>query len=43
MPIAGSEATVADLHLTAENLAGRRNRLGTVLIERVPAQKQEKD
>jgi CBS domain containing-hemolysin-like protein len=43
VPIAGSEATVADLHLTAENLAGRRNRLGTVLIERVPAQKQEKD
>ena len=43
VPIAGSEATVAGLHLTAENLAGRRNRLGTVLIERVPAQKQEKD
>jgi magnesium and cobalt exporter, CNNM family len=41
VPIAGSEATVAGLHLTAENLAGRRNRLGTVLIERVPAQKQE--
>ena len=33
VPIAGSEATVAGLHLTAENLAGRRNKLGTVLIE----------
>ena len=43
VPIAGSKATVAGLHLTAENLAGRRNRLGTVLIERVPAQRQEKD
>ncbi|HEX4829572.1 MAG TPA: hemolysin family protein [Trebonia sp.] len=35
VPIAGSEATVAGLHLTAENLAGRRNKLGTVLVERV--------
>ena len=36
-PSAGSEATVSGLHLTAENLAGhRRNKLGTVLIERVP-------
>jgi hypothetical protein len=26
--------TVAGLHLTAENLAGRRNKLGTILIER---------
>ena len=43
VPIAGSEATVAGLHLTAENVAGRRNRLGTVLIERVPAEKTEKD
>jgi CBS domain containing-hemolysin-like protein len=43
VPIAGSEATIADLHLTAENVAGRRNRLGTVLIERVPAEKTEKD
>ncbi len=43
VPIAGSEATVADLHLTAENVAGRRNRLGTVLIERIPAEKTEKD
>ncbi|HEY0934437.1 MAG TPA: hemolysin family protein, partial [Trebonia sp.] len=36
VPIAGSEVTVAGLRLTAENLAGRRNKLGTVLIERVP-------
>jgi CBS domain containing-hemolysin-like protein len=35
VPIAGSEATVAGLHLTAESIAGRRNKLGTVLIERV--------
>jgi CBS domain containing-hemolysin-like protein len=33
VPIAGSAATVAGLHLTAENLAGRRNKLGTVLVE----------
>ena len=39
VPIAGSEATVAGLHLTAENVAGRRNKLGTVLIERVPEEK----
>jgi CBS domain containing-hemolysin-like protein len=38
VPIAGSEATVAGLHLTAENLAGRRNKLGTVLVERVDAE-----
>jgi CBS domain containing-hemolysin-like protein len=43
VPIAGSEATVAGLRLTAENLAGRRNKLGTVLIERIPPQDQEKD
>jgi CBS domain containing-hemolysin-like protein len=39
VPIAGSEATVAGLHLTAENVAGRRNKLGTVLIERLPPAK----
>jgi CBS domain containing-hemolysin-like protein len=33
VPIAGSAATVSGLHLTAENLEGRRNKLGTVLIE----------
>jgi CBS domain containing-hemolysin-like protein len=41
VPIAGSEATVAGLHLTAENLAGRRNKLGTVLIERVAGDEPE--
>ncbi len=38
VPIAGSEATVAGLRLTAENLAGRRNKLGTVLIQRLEQQ-----
>jgi CBS domain containing-hemolysin-like protein len=38
VPIAGAEATVAGLRLTAENLAGRRNKLGTVLIERMADQ-----
>jgi CBS domain containing-hemolysin-like protein len=33
--IAGSTAEVAGLRLTAESLAGRRNRIGTVLVERV--------
>ena len=42
VPIAGAEATVAGLKLTAENLAGRRNKLGTVLIERVAARPMEK-
>jgi len=43
VPIAGSEANVAGLHLTAENLAGRRNKLGTVLVERIPARSPGKD
>ena len=43
VPIAGSEATVVGLHLTAENVAGRRNKLGTVLIERVEEPKREQD
>jgi CBS domain containing-hemolysin-like protein len=34
VPIAGSTATVRGLRLTAENLAGRRNKIGTVLVER---------
>jgi CBS domain containing-hemolysin-like protein len=41
VPIAGSEVTVAGLHLTAENLAGRRNKLGTVLIEQLPPEEME--
>jgi CBS domain containing-hemolysin-like protein len=34
VPIASSTATVRGLRLTAENLAGRRNKIGTVLVER---------
>jgi CBS domain containing-hemolysin-like protein len=37
VPIAGSVATVAGLRLTAESLAGRRNRIGTVTVERAIA------
>jgi CBS domain containing-hemolysin-like protein len=33
VPIAGSTATVAGLTLTAESLAGRRNRIGTVTVQ----------
>jgi CBS domain containing-hemolysin-like protein len=40
VPIAGAEATVAGLRLTVENLAGRRNKLGTVLVERVGSDAQ---
>jgi CBS domain containing-hemolysin-like protein len=35
VPIAGSVARVAGLRLTAESLAGRRNRIGTVTVERI--------
>jgi CBS domain containing-hemolysin-like protein len=34
VPIAGSTATVAGVRLTAESLAGRRNRISTVTVER---------
>ncbi len=34
VPIAGSTATVAGLRLTAESLAGRRNRISTVTVQR---------
>jgi CBS domain containing-hemolysin-like protein len=34
VPIAGSVATVSGLRLTAESLAGRRNRIGTVTVQR---------
>ena len=34
VPIAGSVADIAGLRLTAENLTGRRNRIGTVLVQR---------
>ncbi|WP_019633928.1 hemolysin family protein [Actinomadura atramentaria] len=35
VPIEGATATVAGLSLRAESLAGRRNRIGTVLVRRV--------
>ena len=35
VPIAGSTAEIAGLRLTAENPSGRRNRLASVLIERL--------
>jgi CBS domain containing-hemolysin-like protein len=35
VPIPGAVATVAGLRLTAESLAGRRNRIGTVRVERL--------
>ncbi|MBO0776854.1 MAG: HlyC/CorC family transporter [Actinobacteria bacterium] len=34
VPIPGSVATVSGLRLTAESMAGRRNRIGTVTVER---------
>src|SRR5262249_30179096 len=34
-PVEGSTAPVAGLTLHAESIAGRRNRIGTVLVERV--------
>jgi CBS domain containing-hemolysin-like protein len=36
VPIAGSTATVSGLRLTAESGSGRRNKIGTVLVEREP-------
>ncbi|HEV2371666.1 MAG TPA: hemolysin family protein [Streptosporangiaceae bacterium] len=41
VPIAGSKATVAGLSLTAESLAGRRNRIGTVTVAREDQDRQE--
>lgn len=35
VPIPGAEITVSGLHLVAEGPAGRRNRIGTVLVNRV--------
>ena len=43
VPIAGSTGTVEGLRLTAESIAGRRNRIGTVLIERVAAPEVDED
>ncbi len=36
VPIAGSTATISGLKLTAEKLAGRRNKIDTVLVEPQP-------
>ncbi|MCK2219922.1 hemolysin family protein [Actinomadura sp. ATCC 31491] len=41
VPIAGSHAEVAGLSLTAETLAGRRNRISTVVVRRVVAQEED--
>ncbi|KQP64670.1 MULTISPECIES: hemolysin family protein [unclassified Nocardioides] len=38
VPIAGSEVEAHGLRFTAEQTTGRRNRIGTVLISRVPPQ-----
>ncbi|MEV0149220.1 MULTISPECIES: hemolysin family protein [unclassified Nonomuraea] len=41
VPIAGSQAEVAGLRLTAESLAGRRNRISTVVVRRVTPPEDE--
>ncbi|SDG18542.1 Hemolysin, contains CBS domains [Sinosporangium album] len=41
VPIAGSEVEVEGLRLTAESLAGRRNRIGTVLVRRLLPSEQD--
>nr|WP_201761843.1 hemolysin family protein [Nonomuraea sp. K271] len=41
VPIAGSHAQVAGLSLTAESLAGRRNRISTVVVRRVAPPEDE--
>jgi CBS domain containing-hemolysin-like protein len=41
VPIAGSTATIAGLTLTAESIAGRRNRIDTVLVHRVPSHQDD--
>ena len=43
VPIAGSEGTIGGLRLTAENLSGRRNRIATVLVERVSEAAEQQD
>ncbi len=40
VPIAGSTATIGGLRLTAENLAGRRNKIDKVLVEPDPVNSQ---
>jgi CBS domain containing-hemolysin-like protein len=43
VPIAGSEATVGGLRLTAETLAGRRNRISTVVVRPVEPASGDED
>ena len=43
VPIAGLAGTVGGLRLTAENLSGRRNRIGSVLVERLPQEAEQTD
>jgi CBS domain containing-hemolysin-like protein len=43
VPIPGAVATVAGLRLTAESLAGRRNRIGAVRVERIGADEEAGD
>jgi len=41
VPIAGSEGAAGGLRLTAENLSGRRNQIGSVLVERLPQEAEQ--
>ena len=41
LPIAGSTTQVHGLELTAESIGGRRNRVDTVLVRRLPADGSE--
>jgi len=43
VPIAGSVVTVEGLRLVAERPTGRRNRIGTVIVNRVEAQAEDAD
>ncbi|GGO80718.1 hemolysin family protein [Wenjunlia tyrosinilytica] len=45
VPIPGATAVVEGIRLTAESVAGRRNRIGTVLVRRIPGEngKSEED
>ena len=43
VPILGSTAEIAGLKLTAERMEGRRHRIATVIIERLPEVEDEED
>src|SRR3954451_8219773 len=43
VPIPGSSAIVHGLELTAEDVGGRRNRIDTVLVRRLPERVEERD